>query len=76
MIYSLNKVSCFISYIFDILENFLEQFLLYYEEFEDTKEVIRIHKSKDKQHNGQTDKESGPKRQTKVYKTLHRKTKE
>ena len=69
MIYSLNKVSCFISYIFDILENFLEQFLLYYEEFEDTKEVIRIHKSKDKQHNGQTDKQRSIKHYTEKLKS-------
>ena len=30
---------------------------LYQEEFEDTKGVIRIHKSKDRQHNGQKKKD-------------------
>jgi len=41
------------------------------EEFEDTKEIIRIRKSKkDRQHNGQTKKE-----QTMIYKTIHRKLK-
>jgi hypothetical protein len=43
------------------------------EEFEDTKGVIRIRKSKkDRQHNGQKKKY---KRQTTVYKTLHIKLK-
>jgi hypothetical protein len=43
------------------------------EEFEDTKEVIKIRKSKkDKQHNGQQKKD---KRTTTIYKTLHRKLK-
>jgi len=46
-------------------ENFLEKFLLYYEEFEDTKGVIRILKSKkDRQHNGQTDKQRSTKHYT------------
>ena len=36
-----------------------------YEEFEDTKGVIRIRKSKDRQHNGH----KGTKGQTTIYKT-------
>ena len=40
------------------------------ERFEDTKGVIRICKSKDRQHNGQ--KKKG---QTTIYKTLHKKLK-
>ena len=40
------------------------------ERFEDTKAVIRICKSKDKQHNGQNNKG-----QTTIYKTLHKKLK-
>ena len=38
-----------------------------HEEFEDTKGVIIIRKSKDRQHNGQ--KEKMTKRQTRIYKT-------
>ena len=39
------------------------------EEFEDTKGVIRIHKSKNRQHNGQ--KRKSTKRQTTIYKHIH-----
>jgi len=39
------------------------------EEFEDTKGVIRIRKSQDRQHNGHKTKKK--KRQTTIYKTLH-----
>jgi hypothetical protein len=42
------------------------------EEFEDTKGVIRIRNSKDRQHNGQ---QKGIKGQTTIYKTLHIKLK-
>jgi hypothetical protein len=38
--------------------------------FEETKGVIRIRKSKDRQHNGQTKRSNV---QTTIYKTLHRK---
>ena len=44
------------------------------EEFKDTKEVIKIRKSKDKQHNGHGQKKKD-KRTTTIYKTLHRKLK-
>jgi hypothetical protein len=48
-------------------------YLNWQEEFEDTKGVIRIRKSKkDKQHN---DKKKRTKGQTTIYKTLHRKPK-
>ena len=40
------------------------------EEFEYTKEVIRIHQLKDRQHNGQKKREKTP-----IYKTLHIKLK-
>ena len=40
-----------------------KSFIFWLEDFEDTKGVIRIGKSKDKQHNGQKDKE----RSTKYY---------
>ena len=40
--------------------------MLWSEEFEDTKGVIRIRKSKDRQHNGQKKKDKG---QTMIYKT-------
>ena len=40
------------------------------EEFEDTKGIIKIRKSKDRQHNDQK-----KKRQTTIYKILHRKLK-
>ena len=44
-----------------------------HEEFEDTKRVIRIRKSKkDRQHNNP---KKRPKGQTKIYKTLHSKLK-
>ena len=39
------------------------------EKFEDTKEVIIIHKLKDRQHNGK----KGTQGQTTIYKTLYRK---
>ena len=40
-----------------------KSFIFWQEDFEDTNGVIRIRKSKDKQHNGQKDKE----RSTKYY---------
>jgi 3-phenylpropionate/cinnamic acid dioxygenase small subunit len=43
------------------------------EEIEDTKGVIRIRKSKDRQHNGQKKRKKG---QTTIYKTLHRRLKD
>ena len=39
-------------------------FILFEEEFEYTKGVIRIRKSKDRQHNGQKDKQRSTKRYT------------
>jgi hypothetical protein len=46
------------------------------EEFEDTKEVVRIRKSKkDIQHNGQKKKDKRTKGQTTIHKTLHTKLK-
>jgi len=44
-----------------------------HEEFEDTKGIIRIRKSKDRQHNGQKRKRTNG--QIMLYKTLHIKLK-
>ena len=50
---------------------FMELWQLHIEEFENTKGVIRIRKSKKyRQHNGQR---KGTKGQTAIYKTLHEK---
>jgi len=46
-----------------------------FEEFEDTKGVIRIPKSKDRQCNGQKKKDKKTKGQTTIYNTLHIKLK-
>ena len=42
------------------------------EEFEDTKGVIKIHESKDRQHNGQKKKDKRTKEQTTIYKHTHK----
>ena len=43
------------------------------EKFADSNEIMRSRKSKDRRYNGQ--KKKNPKRQTTIYKTLHRKLK-
>jgi hypothetical protein len=44
----------------------IQTIIVFVEEFEDTKEVIRIRKSKNRQHNGQKKSTKG---QTTIYKT-------
>jgi hypothetical protein len=45
--------------------------MMCHDEFEDTKGVIRIPKSKDRQCNGQKKKDKKTKGQTTIYNTLH-----